>query len=101
MKRLLIVLLTISILLTVASPAICLLNKSYTTKSDLLVVIDYDGGADPIYIGTAPPGTAVGEPGWQIKKLTYDAGTNVTAVKFADDTNDYMKIWNNRATYSY
>jgi len=70
------------------------------TSADVMTLVEYSGN-NPLYIGRANPGTADGTAAWQIKKLTFDANNNITAMEFADGTNDYLKIWSDRAGYSY
>ncbi len=55
----------------------------------------------PIYIGKALPGTVESDAGWQINKITYDAPGNLIGNSFADGTNSYNKIWDDRADYTY
>jgi len=62
--------------------------------------IAYNASGMAEYIGEAKPGVAAGVIGWRIKKLTYD-GTNVTDIQWADSTNEFVKIWNSRLTYTY
>jgi len=68
-------------------------------KNDLKMRAAYVAG-DLIYIGYARPGAATSAAEWQIRKLTY-SGSDVTQVDFAGGVNDYDKIWDNRAGYSY
>jgi len=70
------------------------------TPSDLKKRIDYDGGSDPVYVGYAAPGTAEGSAAWQIQKITYTGGL-VTGIDFAGGTNDYNRVWDDRASYTY
>ena len=70
------------------------------SNADLLCLTEYSG-IYPLYIGCAAPGSAVSAADWQIKKLTYNGNNNVTAVEFAGGVNDYNKVWDDRATYSY
>lgn len=67
----------------------------YTTK------IDYQGGANAIYVGSAAPGSATSDASWQITKLTYDGSNNVTDVKYAGGTNRFNQVWDNRTGLSY
>lgn len=55
-------------------------------------------GSDVEYVGESLPGVAENAIGWRIKKLTYSGG-NVVAIDWADDTSQFTKIWNDRATY--
>ena len=70
------------------------------THADLLMKADYDGGSYVVYLGYAAPGTATSASAWQIRKYTY-SGSNVTSCDFASGTNEYDKVWDDRATYSY
>ena len=70
------------------------------SNADLLCLTEYSG-TYPLYIGYAAPGSALSAAAWQIKKLTYNGNNNVTAVEFAGGVNDYNKVWNDRAAYSY
>lgn len=68
-------------------------------------LIDYAGGTNPIYIGKAQPGTATGDPLWQICKLTFDVNNNVTAIQyaFAPGTayGSFDYVWDNRTSLTY
>lgn len=67
---------------------------------DMIMLVEYTGNY-PLYIGRARPGVLAGGAEWQIKKITYDANYNVTAVQFASGSHDYDKVWTSRASYSY
>jgi hypothetical protein len=66
-------------------------------------LIDYNGGTNPIYIGTAPQGYAEGagtdndptQLNWMIKKVTWDGNNNPTSVQTAWGT------WTNHASLTY
>lgn len=70
------------------------------STSDLQMQVEYSGNL-PVYIGYARPDAATSAAEWQIKKVTYDSNNNVTAIQFAAGVNDFNKVWDNRATYSY
>jgi len=70
------------------------------SNADLICKIAYNGNY-PVYIGYAAPATATSAAAWQIRKLTYDANNNITDIQFASGVNDYTKVWDDRATYSY
>ena len=63
-------------------------------------LIDYVGGSNPIYIGTAPRGYATSsgvdndplQSNWLIKKITWDANNNPTAIQIG------WGKWDDRAT---
>jgi hypothetical protein len=71
----------------------------------LTTMIDYAGGTNPVYIGTAAPGTATNAFGWTIKMLTYDANGNVTEVQWGGSAPQRAApsglSWDNRANYTY
>jgi hypothetical protein len=69
------------------------LSSTYTTKMEL-------SGDNIVYLGQALPGSAVSAAVWRIQKFLY-SGANVTDLLWADGTNAFSKIWNDRATYSY
>lgn len=54
-----------------------------------------------IYQGEAAPGTLSSEAGWRIKKWTYDASGIFTDISFADGTDEFVKVWDDRASYDY
>jgi hypothetical protein len=68
--------------------------------SNQQTLIDYNGGTNSIYIGTAPKGipTSFGtdndmnQPNWLIKKITLDTNNNPTAIQIG------WGKWDNRAT---
>ena len=69
--------------------------------NDMMALLDYVSGPNPIYIGRASPGTGITAAAWQVQKVTYDSDDNVTAVQFAGGVNDYNQVWNDRTTLSY
>lgn len=71
------------------------------SQGDMQMKVAYTAAGDPEYIGHARPAALASAAEWQIKKVTYDADRNVTAVQFADGVNDYEKIWDSRTGYSY
>lgn len=68
--------------------------------NDMQTLVAYSGSY-PEYIGRARPGALPAAAEWQIRKVTYDTNFNVTAIQFAGGVNDYSKVWDDRATYSY
>lgn len=65
------------------------------------VRIDYVGGTNPIYVGSAQPGTATSTAGWRIAFLTFDVNNNPTSVTWAGGTNYYGNVWDNRTSLTY
>lgn len=75
-------------------------NGALKTSPDAYTVkLEYSGN-NPIYVGKAVPGSAVGSAVWQIQKLTY-SGSNVTDVQWANGSNGYTAVWDDRASYTY
>jgi len=70
------------------------------TEDDMMRLTEYNDDL-PLYVGRAAPGTPTSVPGWQIRKFTYDASNNETAMQFAGGANDYNQIWDSRALLSY
>jgi hypothetical protein len=56
---------------------------------------NFDVLFDGDYVGQAQLGTATSTAGWQIMKV------NNTGVSFADSTDGFTKVWDNRATYTF
>lgn len=73
--------------------AVRVTQSNYTVKIEL-------SGTDPIYVAEALPGTLTSASGWSIRKITYSGGV-ATDVKWADGTNAFSKIYDNRASYTY
>lgn len=75
-------------------------QETYAREVGLDQKIEYTGN-NAIYIGRANPGALTSEAKWQIYKLAYDGSGNMTTMRWADKTDDFIKIWDNRATYNY
>jgi len=65
------------------------------------ILIDYDGGTNPIYVGFAEAGVNSADEKWRIMKLTWDGNDNPTSVKWASGNESAVYIWDSRAGYSY
>jgi len=65
------------------------------------LLLDYDGSGNVLYRGQAVAGSSTASPVWRIAKFLYNGSGNLTATPWADGTNDYDKIWDNRASYTY
>jgi YD repeat-containing protein len=77
----------------------------YDSVDDLAFQGEYSS-SNLIYKGSARPGTATSSPNWQIALLTYDMSNNLTSITWPQNTdgvasNDYIFIWDNRASYTY
>jgi len=68
--------------------------------NQLTQTFEYNGDNLILYQGESSPGTSKGAASWRIKKLSY-SGTNVVDIQWADGTNNFTKVWNDRATYTY
>ncbi len=71
--------------------------------SNQQTLIDYVGGTNAIYVGTAASGVATSfgtdndstKPNWLIQKITYDGNNNPTAIKIG------WGKWDSRASLTY
>jgi len=61
--------------------------------------LDSDG-TSLVYIGEAAPGSNSGDAAWRIKRVAEFADGN-TQIIWANDTEAFDKIWNDRETYTY
>lgn len=52
-----------------------------------------------IYIGTALPATLSSAEGWRIKRV--DCTTGQIKILFANESQDYTNIWDDRASLTY
>jgi hypothetical protein len=62
--------------------------------------VDFTNNDTIIYKGEAVPGTTDASALWRVRRLTI-AEDNDVVEEWADGTSDYIKIWNNRYTYTY
>ena len=67
-----------------------------------LRTILYFDGEDSVnnYIGEAPTGSATSSPVWRIYRLQ-STGTASLNKKWADGSDLFNKVWDDRATYTY
>lgn len=54
---------------------------------------------DSIYVGDAAPGSLESDPVWRIFRADFSA--NSATKNYADSTDTFDKVWNDRATYTY
>ncbi len=52
-----------------------------------------------MYIGIANSGDLTSDANWQIKKITKTG--DITSIKYADGTADFVNVWDDRASYTY
>jgi hypothetical protein len=67
---------------------------------DYKLKIDYNGGANPVYIGKARANATVTEAIWQIKYINY-SGSNPTEILWANSTSDFNYRWDRRTNTSW
>lgn len=72
-----------------------------TNASNLAIQLEYDGNSNPIYLGIASPGTPTSSALWQIRKLTFDGNSNLTAIQYANGSPNFNAIWDNRTSLTY
>lgn len=68
------------------------------TSDQTALRVDNTTTASAVYIGTAPIGTATSAAAWQIQKLDTSSGV---VIKWANASNAFNTIWDNRASLSY
>lgn len=76
------------------------------TRGDVQVMSDVcfdilqdDASATVSYYGFAAPGTATTAATWRIMRKSVSG--NVTSYRYADGTDTFIKVWDNRASYTY
>ena len=76
-------------------------NQPYIPDYDMKVAYDASGRQE--YIGFAIPGqkTLAADNAWQIYKLVYDGSGRVTTRRYADGSDDFIKVWDDKTTYTY
>lgn len=77
------------------------LDSLYGVENRYTTALDYDANNNPIYIGMAAQGSAKGAALWLIRKLTFDVSNNVTNIVYANGSQSFNQIWDNRASLSY
>lgn len=77
------------------------MSSQPTGFADYIVQMDYDGSGNVIYYGLAAPGSATAQAVWQIKKLAYSGGGNLTSILWANGAKTFASVWDNRAALSY
>ena len=77
------------------------LRNLQITNAAYTMILDYVGGANPIYVCRSLPGTASSAASWQICKLTWNGSNNPTNVQWADGNSNFDNVADNRASLSY
>ena len=68
------------------------------TASQKTIFIE-DVGTAYTYVGEAATKANTAIAMWRLRKMTYTGG--LTEIQWANGTEEYDKIWNDRATYAY
>lgn len=64
--------------------------------------ISYDISNRTEYVGYSFPGALSSEARWSIFKLTYEgASSRVSTRVYADRTDNFVKVWDDRTGYDY
>jgi hypothetical protein len=70
--------------------------SEYTQK------IDYDySNTYVVYQGWAATGSSTASPLWRICKLSYNSNNFVTDIQWANGSQSFTAIWDDRASYNY
>lgn len=64
----------------------------------LITLVD-EASATVTYVGYASPGTLEASSTWKIQKITISG--SITTVLFAEGDDNFDKVWNDRASYTY
>ena len=60
-----------------------------------------DGAGATEYICTAGANSLSSEAKWQIRKFSYDSSDRISSIRWADGTDNFTKICDDRASYDY
>ena len=63
--------------------------------------VDINSTGDVIYTGWAEPGTATSSASWRIKKTVITAPDDDVEELFANNSSDFVHIWDDRTSLSY
>ncbi len=83
-------------------------NKQNFQKNQPVTITFTEYLPDPIidqasatvrYVGDAPLGTRLNEPGWRIRRITISGAVTVT--EYASGTMDFINAWTERVTLPY
>lgn len=70
----------------------------YYDMGSLVKRVD-EASATVTYVGQAQDASSVGDPLWQIQRITSSGGT--TEIEWADGNNNFDNVWDNRAALTY
>ena len=72
-----------------------------TNDTPYTLLIENDANGNAVYVGKADPGSLSSASVWQVKRITWDANGNPTAVEWADGDAKFDNVWDDRAALSY
>lgn len=75
--------------------------RAVTTAPSLIISIDSDASHNPQYLGLAAKNTTAAQALWQIRKFTIDGNSNVSAIRYANGSEAFNAVWDDRASLSY
>lgn len=70
----------------------------YYDMGSLVKRVD-EASATVTYVGQAQDGSSIGDPLWQIQRITSSGGA--TEIEWADGNNDFDNVWDDRAALTY
>lgn len=70
----------------------------YYDMGSLVKRVD-EASATVTYVGQAQDGSDIGDPVWQIQRITSSGGA--TEIEWADGNNDFDNVWDDRAALTY
>lgn len=70
----------------------------YYDMGSLVKRVD-EASATVTYVGQAQDGSSIGDPVWQIQRITSSGGA--TEIEWADGNNDFDNVWDDRAALTY
>lgn len=53
------------------------------------------------YQGFSQPGKLTSASTWQIRKFTYDSSNRISSINWANGSDEFAFIWDNRSSYTY
>ena len=77
-------------------------TEVYSRDKGFDMMISYDASNRTEYVGLAVCGSATSDAKWSIYRLKYDTTSGGVSIRrYADSTDDFTKVWDDRASYTY